>query len=283
MKTLLTLYGPPRLHRALALVPAGEGEVLVAAERAQQVVQVRHADVDVAVGVVGDRVADEDVLDVVPRRRQELHHALRADVRDDVVVVARLHPGERAREAAVDAVVRRPAVERVAHRSRVRRRHRRGRRDALRRGDAQLDADQERLRRIELVELRDLAERRPVLARDRRQRVARPHDVARQQRRGLHLLHRHARLQPERRERRRPGNAVGMQVHRALVPLHARQPSACPCTRSPARARRASRAGTAAPRHPSRTCRARACASRRAECRAARARGACCRSATPVT
>ena len=134
-------------------------------------------------------------LDVVPRRRQELHHALRADVRDDVVVVARLHPGERAREAAVDAVVRRPAVERVAHRSRVRRRHRRRRGDALRRGHAQLDADQERLRRVELVELRDLAERRSVLLRDRRQRVARPHDVTRQQRCRLHLLHRHARLQ----------------------------------------------------------------------------------------
>ena len=195
--------------------------MLVPVEGTEQVVQVGEPDVHVAVGVVRDRMLDQHGLDVVPGRRQQLHDALGADGRDDLVVVAGLHPGERPREARVDAVVGRPVVERAAHRARVRRGDGGCRALRGRRRDSKLDADQQRLRRIELVHLRDLRQRRLVLSRDRREGVAGLDGVAAQRKRERRP-HRHSRLQPERRERRGAGDTVRFQVHHALVAAHSR-------------------------------------------------------------
>ena len=52
---------------------------------------------------------EEDRVHELPRLGQELHDPERADARDDILLEARLHPGERAGEARVDAVVRAPS------------------------------------------------------------------------------------------------------------------------------------------------------------------------------
>ncbi len=193
-------------------------------------VEVGHADVHVAVCVMGDRMPDQHVLHVLPCRRQQLHDTLRSDVRDDAVVVAGLHPGKRTREAAIDAVVSRPAVERIADADRVRRRHGGGCRTCGRR-DAQLHTDEKRMRRIEMVGLRNRRQRQAVFPRNRGERVARLHDIARERRldrdtcfTGTRVCSPSAANVPGRRRRRQQG------ASRAGT-ASTRRRSACPCTR----------------------------------------------------
>src|SRR5204863_10127298 len=62
--------------RRRALVPAGERAMLVAVELPQQLAQVEDADADVPRCRARHlRPAEQDGLDVAPRRRQDLHHA----------------------------------------------------------------------------------------------------------------------------------------------------------------------------------------------------------------
>ena len=122
----------------------------------------------------------------------------------------------------MDAVVRGPLVERGAHFRCVRRRDRRRRgRRADRRRQTQRSADEQRVRRVDAVQVRERCERRMRASRDRSQRVAGLDDIA------FHLglrdakrdTHRNARLQAERGERRRPCDAVGADVHQPLIAL----------------------------------------------------------------
>src|SRR6266516_4825160 len=53
----------------------------------------------------------EDLLNVVPRSRMNLEDAPGAGARGEVRLMAGLHPGERASEPCVDAVMARPAVD----------------------------------------------------------------------------------------------------------------------------------------------------------------------------
>ena len=69
---------------------------------------------------------------------------------------------------------------------------------------------------FEPVELRELRERRVRALRDRGERVARLDDVA-VELRDAHDADRNARLEAERRERRRAGDAVRVQVQQPLV------------------------------------------------------------------
>ena len=61
------------------------------------------------------RAAEEHLLDVVARHRQRLQHSARARLRDDVRLVTRLHPRERADERRRDVQARGPVVEPLAN------------------------------------------------------------------------------------------------------------------------------------------------------------------------
>jgi NADPH:quinone reductase-like Zn-dependent oxidoreductase len=89
---------------AWALQVSGQCEPAVPVELVQQLMEERHADVDVAGERVGNRPADENVLDVPPRRRRDLHDPAGSGARDDRVVEPGLPVGDCARESRVDAV-----------------------------------------------------------------------------------------------------------------------------------------------------------------------------------
>ena len=222
---------------ALALVPTGEREPLVAVEVVQQMREVGDAGANVAVRVVVQAMADQDGLGEAERAREELHDPARSDRRDERVVVAGLHPRERAHEVGADPVVRGPVVEERANRG-----------DALGavrdvggrvltcRHVRNLEArpDQEEVGRIEVIEPRELRDRGVVAPSDRRERLARPHDVDRQ--RAMRVLvvmgrvrsddgdavrERHRLLLDERRERVRADDAVPGQMEPLLHEAHA--------------------------------------------------------------
>ena len=71
-----------------------------------------HAGADVAVVRPRRCLAEQHLVDELPGLREQLHDSERTCARDDVLLEARLHPGDGARELRVDAVGRRPAVER---------------------------------------------------------------------------------------------------------------------------------------------------------------------------
>ncbi len=105
-----------------------------------------------------------------------------------------------------------PLVELLAHRDvrrdEARRRHR----------QPQLLADQDRLRRVDLVRPRERRDGRAVRLRDRGQRVTHPHDA--HDRRDDHDLvhrHRHPVAPHDRGQRTRPHHRVDAQVHQLLV------------------------------------------------------------------
>ena len=132
--------------------------------------EVRDADPDVAVRIVRNGATEEEhLLDVVPGRGRDLHHADRRGGRDHLVVEAGLHPRERGHEVHVDPVVVRPEDEGSAHR-----RAREGserRRDRVR-GEDEPSADGEHVAQREPVQVRERAEADAVAERDRAQRVA---------------------------------------------------------------------------------------------------------------
>src|SRR3954453_8470640 len=61
------LEDPLLPHGLLALVPRGERKPLAAVEVAEQVAEVEHSGLDVAVQALRKRVSDEHLLDVVAR------------------------------------------------------------------------------------------------------------------------------------------------------------------------------------------------------------------------
>src|SRR5437764_13570969 len=87
------------LDRAFARVVAGERQRHVAAEVVQEPAQVLRARLDVRLGV-----AEVVAAEALGRRRHDLHQALRADVRDGRLVVARLLPDDRVNNARVNAL-----------------------------------------------------------------------------------------------------------------------------------------------------------------------------------
>ena len=106
---------PSTPHGRRALVVRSQGEALAAVELLKQAAQVANADADVAVGRRRHLLADQEHLDVVPGRGRDLHHAGRAGRRANVALIARLLPGQRARELPRDAVVRGPVVDPGPH------------------------------------------------------------------------------------------------------------------------------------------------------------------------
>src|SRR6266516_3179729 len=103
---------PPYARRAR--VPGRERLARIA-EVPQEVAEEEQADPDLPLDIARVAAVGENVLDVVPRCRLDLEHAPSAGARDHARLVARLHPGKRTRESAVDAVMARPAVDLSAH------------------------------------------------------------------------------------------------------------------------------------------------------------------------
>ena len=164
-------------HRLRALVPRREREPQVAVPLAQQVREQPHAHLHVPVDRRAvDALHEQHALHELHRHGEELQDAAGAGGRDDVALEPGLLPRERARELRIDAVVRRPAVERAADdvlRSGGRCRRGRDRRHAEPRPDQQEAA------RIELVRPCERGDRGAEARRQGGQVVAGAHDVRR--------------------------------------------------------------------------------------------------------
>src|SRR5512132_59383 len=124
---------PALQHRRRPGVIGAERQPRVQPEPVEQVMQVRDADPHVAVHRPGNGVTEQDLLDERPCRRNDLHNADGACTGANVVLEARLLPGERPDEVEADPVVGGPAGERRLDRRPGSLRRRRGR--SLRTGE----------------------------------------------------------------------------------------------------------------------------------------------------
>src|SRR4029077_12576066 len=97
-------------HPRRARVPGGE-RLAGVAELLQQVAQEQQANPYLSFHVPRIATVGQDLLDVVPRSRLDLEDAPGAGARGEVRLMAGLHPGKRAGEPWVDAVVAGPAVD----------------------------------------------------------------------------------------------------------------------------------------------------------------------------
>ena len=199
---------PALAHRPRALIPAREREPSVAAELVELPAEIADAGADVALIRAGRPHAEKHHVDELPRLGEELHDADRTDVRDDVLLEARLHPGERPRERGIDAVDARPVVDRGANRVTTRRRSRGGRRRqpcTLRKREALIRHDD--VRQLEPVAAGEPPGADVVARRDREEALARLDDVP--GRRGD--------VTGQRAIRPRAGDAVGDETASTLV------------------------------------------------------------------